>query len=279
MNSEQPQLTGASMNRRTLLRNGGLGLSLAAIIAACGDDRGGLDEPGRVGFAPPVEPLENGPVNDVVLLRTAQSLEYSALDTYATAAGLGVLSGSATSLVNRFVEDHTRHAEAVSGLIVAAGGQPFACANPWIMERIVAPVVEALDGSDDLVRDVLNTAHALETLAGSTYQLFVGMLSEPELRRAAMSIGADEARHAAALAIAITGSPEGYLCPEVEGEELFPDDSGFPIPYAVPSRFGRVGPTELIVGPRREDGSRFSVTIQTPAENSYVYEFMSCGDS
>jgi len=33
---------------------------------------------------------------------------------------------------------------------------------------------------------------------------------------------------------------------------------------------------DLTVGAELPEGGRFSVSIQTPAENSYVYEYMSC---
>lgn len=266
--------TDRALDRRTLLRSGGIAVTLGALLAACGDDIGGSDDPGRVGNAPPPDPLPDAPVNDVVLLRTAQSIEYAAIEAYTTALGLNVLNPTLTAVVERFRADHEEHAAALAELISANGGEPYPCANPWLMDRYLNPVFGALEGSDDLVRDVLNTAHALETLAGATYQLFTGFLTEPALRQGAMGIGTDEARHAAVLAMAITGSPDGWISPELEGEELFPDDAGFPIPYAIGSTFGQVSAIELIVGPRLEDGSRFEVVLQTPAENSYVYEYM-----
>ena len=38
-----------SMNRRDLLRQGGLALSLGALVAACGSGRSGSSDPGRIG--------------------------------------------------------------------------------------------------------------------------------------------------------------------------------------------------------------------------------------
>jgi len=89
----------ARFGRRKLLHTGGLTLSLGAIIAACGEDRAGGTEPGRVGNAPDVTPLPAGEVDDVVLLRTAQSLEHSALDAYTAARSLDVLSAEQDTLV------------------------------------------------------------------------------------------------------------------------------------------------------------------------------------
>ena len=124
----------ATFDRRQLLRTGGLTLSLGAIIAACGEDRAGGVDPGRVGNAPDVEPLAAAEVDDIVLLRTAQSLEHSALDTYAAARGLDVLSAGQDTIAQRFVDDHTGHSVALGGFITEAGGEEFACANPWLSE-------------------------------------------------------------------------------------------------------------------------------------------------
>jgi rubrerythrin len=276
MNPDRSAVPNPVIGRRRLLRNGGIVVSLSALMAACGDDRTGLEEPGRVGFAPPPDPLPDTTINDVVLLRTAQSVEYTAIEVYDIAAGLGVLDASTIAVVTRFVDDHNRHADAVGGLITQAGGEEFTCANPWFMDRVIAPILEAVEGSDDVRRDVLNIAHALESLAAATYQDVVGNLGDPELRRAAMINGADEARHAATLAMLITGTPAGYVSPELLGLELEPDASGFPVPYAIPSTFGQVGSSELVVGARGADGGRFSILLQTPAENSFVYEYMTC---
>lgn len=271
-----PPTSTPRMDRRGLLRAGGVTLSLGAILAACGEGRTGLTEPGRVGVAAPGSTLPSASVDDLTYLRTAQSLEHTAIDVYAAAADLGVLDAATLSVVGRFVDDHRAHAAALSRLITGRGGRPFSCANPWIMERVVSPILERISSSDDLARDLLSTAHALENLAGATYQLFTGLLTDPALRKAAMTIGADEQRHAAALAMSITGTPAGYLSPALFGEELEPDAAGFPVAYAVPFTFGRLGATELVVGARDAEGSRLTVGLQTPAENSYVYDYMSC---
>ncbi len=61
-----------SFTRRALLRAGGVA-SFGALVAACGD-RGGDEAPGRVGQAPVVTDRPTGEVDDLLLLRTAQSL-------------------------------------------------------------------------------------------------------------------------------------------------------------------------------------------------------------
>ena len=263
------------IDRRTLLTYGGMTISLGALVAACGGNSLGSDGPGRIGVAATTTTLGPTEIDDVVLLRTAQSLEYTALEVYALAAATGGLDAEQTRLIEAIVSDHTAHAAALDELIRSAGGEPYTCANPWIMRRVVEPVVGALEGTDDLTRDLLNIAYAVETLAANTYQLFIGLVEDPALRTAALDVGADEARHTAALALAISGTAVA-LSPVLLGEELTDDADGFPIAYAVPSRFSEVRANELVVGRALDDGSRFSISIQTPAENAYVYTDMSC---
>lgn len=266
----------AAFGRRHLLRTSGLAVSLGALAAACGEDRGGPQEPGRVGNAPPREPLPDGQLDDIVLLRTAQSIEFTAIELYDVAAGLDVLDAGTLAVVGRFVDDHTGHADRLGELITAAGGEEYRCANTWYMERTIAPILDAIEDTDDAVRDVLNIAHAFESLAGATYQDLVRNLTDPELRYESALIAADEVRHAATLAMAATGTPEGYVDPKLLGDEVAPDEGGVPRLFAIPSQFGQLGTTELVVGPRDEGGGRFSIILQTPAENSFVYDFMAC---
>jgi hypothetical protein len=266
----------ATFDRRQLLRTSGLTLSLGAIIAACGEDRAGGTDPGRVGEAPSVSALPEGEVDDIVLLRTAQSLEYTAIDAYAAARALDVLSAAQDALVQRFVDDHTGHSVTLGGDITAAGGEEFACTNPWMQRRVIDPIFDAIDGSDDKRRDVLNFVQAFESLLGASYQSLVGSLTEPDLRMKMMQIGADENRHAATLAIAITGAPDGYVNPVLLGEAAPAEDPEFPIVWAIPSTFGTVSAIPLVVGAPNEEGQRFTIDLQTPAANTYVYADLSC---
>ena len=270
------------LSRRRLLWSGGVTISLGAVIAACSSSEEGA--PGRVGNAPVPTPLPDAVVNDAVLLRTATSLEYTAIDVYAAATGLGVLDRSAQQLVDRFVEDHTAHAEITSSLTTQAGGEPYECANTWIMERAVAPILASIVGdeerdippSDDMVRDLLAVSEAIESLAGATYQELVGAFNDSDLRRELILIGAQEVRHAAAVAMRKTGTPAAYLSPALTGDEVTPDESGLVPVYAIPSRFGSLAATELVIGPANDRGIRTSVLLQTPAANAFVYPDQTC---
>ncbi len=263
-----------SLDRRQLLRSGGLALSMGAVIAACGGGRGGSDDPGRLGVADASPELPDAEINDIVLLRTAQSLEYTALAVYDAAASTGALTDDELALAGRFVDDHTGHAALLGSLIADSGGEEYTCANPFLMDRAVGPVLAALDGTDDLHRDLLNIAHAFEAHAAASYQALVPLLADLPLRKEAMRIGGDENRHAAALAATI--NPDSIFSPAMFGQPVSNDADGFPVPYAVPATFGQLTGIELVVGDRDADGARFSVQLQTPAPNTLVYEYESC---
>lgn len=264
------------MSRRAVIRNGTLTISFAALTAACGGAaRRPPEAPGRLGLADDAPALSDEPVTDVVLLRTAQSLEYTAIDVYAAAAETGALDADAISLVERFVADHQRHAADIGALISQLGGEPFECANPFLVERAVNPILGALDGTDDLVRDLLNIAYAFESLAGASYQALVGSISDPDLRVAAMVIGSEEQRHAAALGYVM--NPDHPVSPELMGGQAESDENGIALRYAIPSQFGRIDGIELVVGAVDEtEGSRFSIQLQTPAANTLVFSDASC---
>lgn len=263
-----------ALDRRALLRNGALALSLGAIAAACGSDRAGSTDPGRLGVADEAPELEQGVVDDAVLLRTAQSLEHTLLAVYAAVEAAGGLGSSGASMAARFVEDHTGHAAAIGALITAVGGTEFACANPFIMDRAVEPIFAAVDGSDDVERDLFNISHAFEDLAAATYQAVIVSLTDPTLRSELMRIGGEENRHSTALATVI--NPDTVFSPAMFGEPLENDADGFPQPYAIPSTFGELTGINLVVGARDAEGARFSIQLQTPAENSFVYADQTC---
>jgi rubrerythrin len=271
----------ARFSRRRLLRAGGL-LSIGALVSACGDEEEAA--PGRVGYAPAATPLPTVEKNDIVWLRTATSMEYTALEVYRRVTEIGGLDARAQELIDRLVEDHTEHADVMAGLTTDAGGEPYECPNAWYMERTVEPIfipitgdeAEGIAESDDPARDLLAVTNAWESMTGAMYQQMVEMLMAPELRREAMAIGVQEARHAAAVAMLATGVPEGYVSPVLFGEELAPDETGLFKAYAIPSRFGSLAAIELVIGARSEAGTRETVAVETPADNSLIYEDMVC---
>ena len=70
----------ASFDRRGLFRVGGLSITAAALMAACGKKIAG--QVGRVGNGSPTPTLTDAVINNGVLLRTAASIETSIADAY-----------------------------------------------------------------------------------------------------------------------------------------------------------------------------------------------------
>ncbi len=260
----------ARTTRRDALRLGGVTLSLGAIIAACGDGRGGDDAPGRVGLAPSTTALGDFAVDDVALLRTASSLEITAVELYNTALDLDVLPSAAVTLANRLIDNHQAVADEMAALTEAAGGEAWTCNNPWIVERSIEPILASIIESDDVLRDVINLAISFENLAVATHQSLARALTTSERRVAVANAASLEARHSAALVIE-TGGPEGYLSPALIGEDVDRNVDGTIPNFAINSQFGSVGQIELVVGVPDENGTRETFVLQTPAENAFVY--------
>lgn len=301
----------ALLGRRRFLAIGGFSVATAAVLAACGESDGSI---ARVGVAPTVTVLPDPIISDIVLMRTASSLEHSAIAVYDTVIGnRDLLDVAYVDVAKRFRDDHAGHAALFEKLTKELGGQPWTCGNPRIDEVVIGPILRAIVGgpasdtqtetpaSDDIKRDVLNFAHALESIAGETYQALMPALSDPALRKQTIIIGTHEARHAALLAIAITGRPEGYANPldvqnatlvvptataaptttqdiaaptTLEGGEPAPPATAIPPVYAMPGTFGKLSVVQLVLGKPNDSGTRLTVNIETPSLNSYVYEYL-----
>jgi len=260
----------ARVGRRDALKMGGLTISLAALVAACGDDIGGSTDPGRIGVAPPITAPPEYPVDASVLLRTGSSLEQSTIMVYEAILDLGILDAEGTALVELITENHRVLVDVMGELTVAAGGEVWPCGNPWMDERFLVPIVDAIKASDNPERDIYNVAVSLENLGAATYQQFTVELTEPEQRSAMVKAAAQDSRNSAALVIAVEGA-EGYVSPALDGLEVGVDADGVPLQYAIPWRFGSVAQFELIVGAPNAEGTREDFTIQTPSLNSYIY--------
>jgi len=273
---------GSGIDRRQLLRTGGLAAGLAAVLAACGKSAKG--EPGRVGFAPTPTDLAKQNIDDGVRLRTATSIEYTIMDVYTTITKSGQLQPGDQALVDRLVKDHQAAADTLAQLTTKFGAEPYECVNAWYMDRVVPPIFENINGneakaippSDDPARDMVATVHAWESMDGAMYQGMVETMASPELRSEIMKLGAMAGRHAAVTAIHATGAPDAYFNPElIGGEEPEAKEGLLPL-YAIPTEFGSLAPTQLVIGAASSAGTRFTLAIDTPADNAYAYADQSC---
>jgi hypothetical protein len=284
-----------SLSRRRLFAVGAGSLGLAAVLAACGSDE--PPAPGGGGVAPDITDLPEAEVNDVVYLRTLTSLEHSIVEVYAALAAIDGLGEEATALLSRFSDDHVAAAGTLAELTADAGGEPYECANAWMMDRTLQPILDHIVGvpsvdtgvttsiedpweippTDDPDRDALLTINALETVAAATAQQYVERIADPALRAEVIGGGAAASRRAAVSALRSNPAPEGYVSPVLtSGEPAQPDEEGFTPLFAIDARYGQLAPVALMVGDVDQDGVRFTMNVETPAENAYIYDGMTC---
>lgn len=256
--------------RRDALKLGGLTVSVAALAAACGTGRTGDDAPGRVGYAPPILALEDYAVDDAVFLRTAGSLELTTAALYEALLETGSLDGDLTALFERLVENHLAIADEMGALTETVGGDVFACVNPWYQDRLIDPLLEAIASSDDQLRDIVNSAVALENIIAATHQSLTIDLEDADAAAATMSAATLASRHSAALVVAARGA-DGYVSPAIVGDEEPTDAEGVPVAFAITGRFGTTGQVEVVVGAPDGNGVRQTLVLQTPSANSWIY--------
>ncbi len=265
--TKESHVSNNNISRRTLLVTGGTTLTAGALLAACGGSAPGSSNIARLGESPTTTVLPDGAVTDEVLLRTAMSVEYNAIDTYATVVAAGTFDAATNAVLQRFSGEHASHANALAALITSMGGTPYTKANQRVTDLYITPALKLISESDDVPGDTLLLAHALETLAAQTYQSFVGWINDPALRAAAMGIGEEEARHTVVLAQAIRGGAAGVV-PAT-------DDQGKALIAAIPAAFGSLGSIQVTVGKLTDAGTKPTLTLETPSLNSLMYDYLS----
>jgi hypothetical protein len=184
-------------HRREFIRIGGVTVAVAAVAAACGsDDNETIPVTGTLPTSIEGDAVEVGQELDVTLLRTAQSIEVLAVDTYQTALDSGlVTTPSLADMIRLFQEQHGEHAGLLAATTRDAGGTPYDEPNSYLQEQVTGPAVEVLATEEEVV----TLAVELENTAAQTYVFASEVLSTPALRQGIMSIGGVEARHLAVL--------------------------------------------------------------------------------
>ena len=161
----------------------------------------------------PTTTVANSGENDLVLARTAASLEKLAVDTYGAAGGL-ITTPAVLAAATMFAGHHQMHLDALNAVITGAGGTAITQMNQAVYDALVKPAIDKAKTETDAVMLAL----ALEEAAAQTYVFAGGALSTPGLRSTIMTIGGVEARHAAVLRMAALGQTP---------LEVFPDNRGF----------------------------------------------------
>jgi len=157
---------------------------------------------------------------DVILLRTAQSIELLAVDTYTKALASGlVTTSSASEALALFKDQHQQHADAIASMTRGIGGEPYEKINEYLDILVVTPGLQAANDE----ASVLALATVLEKTAAETYTYAGGTFTTPDLRSAIMTIGPTEARHLALLYMLQDLNPTPV--PFMATADRTPDDS------------------------------------------------------
>ncbi|MEP6661906.1 MAG: ferritin-like domain-containing protein [Acidimicrobiales bacterium] len=251
----------ARFTRRKLFTVGGFTVATAAVLAAC-----------KKKAVPPVIPSSGSPdsvdkppaqvIDDIVLLRTASSLEHTVVDAYQFALDSGLLPSAASPAVTTFQDHHRKHAASFEQATATAGGEAFTKRNDIVWNALIAPQITKDSKGAVAVDDeqsALEFVYSLESVAAATYQAMVPVLSKPALRQAVMAAAGVDSRHGAVLASFITRAliAPGMTAPAVATTTTTTAASGgattttiAPPPkqpiYRVPGAFG---PVSSALGP------------------------------
>lgn len=287
-------------SRRRLLAVGGLSALTSAIVAACGNSV--PSQPARVGQAPSATALPNTTNTVATHLRTAASIEHLLIELYGRVAGdTTLVAPEHAALFTRLIADHEAAATALGPLTTEQKVEPWTCGNPRLQSALVDPALDRIangvparqvPASDNPQRDILSLANVLESMSAAMYQEMVGLVTDPALRATLLGHGVDASRRAAVLALA--GNPErpqAYVTPadaQLAGVELPPSVAStianpdgpalteIPTLRAIPAQFGLVGTQILVVGAGDENGVRFKANVETPHDNSRIFDYMAC---
>lgn len=248
------------ISRRSMLRSGGAVLASGVVLAACGGAKG--NPVTRIGEGGEPTVLPDGEVTDVVLLRTAQSVEAMIAEILGGPAVTSIVSSDVAPVIAAFAAAHRRHVTEIAPLVTARGAEPVDEPNSKLMTAYGNTIVTLLtDGKDPA--DVLTTTLGLETLMASTYQFSLSMTVEPALRAQMMTLAAQSSRRAAVTAQLINPGTSAFA-PGVDAD-------GAATVATIPSAFGPLSTVQIQIGPKNEVGARTNVLMDTPSLNSLIY--------
>lgn len=190
--ARDPELIrGWNQQRRTLLRNGGLGIGALASRGLLGTAFGSA----VLGIVAQPVAAQEGDVS-VSIFQTAASLENLAVQTYAAALGLPFFGDNAVvqTFAETTMQQHDEHGQAFNAQAEALGGRAQMGTNPKY-----TPIVEdAAPGLTDYAA-VVELASTLEEVAQDTYLANLSMLPTGEERQLMASVLAVETQHLAVL--------------------------------------------------------------------------------
>lgn len=242
-----------------MLRSSGALAATSAVLAACSSTKPSV---ARIGESPTTVKLEDLAVTDVVLLRTAMSMETMAASMLSDSGVTALANKDTSSVIAAFAADHTSHLEDLRVLISARNGEAYSDTNAKLMQAYGQTALD-LVASGKLPADTLALTLAVETLIAGTYQYFVSLSVQPALRADLVRIGARSSRRAAVTAQLINGGTGGFAPAN--------DTDGVALVATLPGAFGSLSAVQVQLGPVNDTGSRTTVLMDTPSLNSLIY--------
>lgn len=248
------------VSRRKLLVSGSAVVVSGVVLAACGGSTGNTVT--RIGDGAENVPLPEAKVDDVVLLRTAQSVEKMIAIILSDPRVTTLLTGENASIIAAFAQAHERHVGDLAPLVVSRGGESVNEPNAKLMTAYGNTVLDLIEEGGDTA-GVLTSLLGLETLVASTYQYSLSLTTEPSLRADMMRLGAQSSRRAAVAAQLINSGTKSFATGV--------DDQGNETVATLPSSFGLLSTVQISIGKPNEVGARTTVLMDTPSLNSLLY--------
>jgi len=251
----------SSFSRRTVLRTGGTVAAATVFLAACGKSTPA--SLARIGDAPSTTKPTDGPITDILLLRTAMSMEQMVHDALTNAVVSKNVAAENQAIIASYAAIHKSHMTTLGSLVSARGGQAYQDANPKLSASAIAPALALIKDSDQKPVDALALTLAVETLLASTYQYFVSLIHESALRADLMKIGIRASQNAAITAQLIRGGTKAFA-PAT-------DDAGVALVATLPDAFGSLSSVQVTLGKPNDTGNRGVLIFDTPSLNSFIY--------
>ena len=242
-----------------MLRSSGALAATSAVLAACSSTKPSV---ARIGESPTTVKLEDLAVTDVVLLRTAMSMETMAASMLSDSGVTALANKDTSSVIAAFAAGHTSHLEDLRALISSRNGEAYTGTNAKLMQAYGQTALD-LVASGKVAEDSLALTLAVETLIAATYQYFVSLAAEPAVRADLVRLGTRSSRRAAIAAQLINGGTGGFAPAN--------DKDGVALVATLPGAFGSLSTVQVQLGPVNEVGSRTTVLMDTPSLNSLIY--------
>ncbi len=221
-----------NQDRRSLLRNGGMGMGALAARGLIGTAFGSA----VLGIvARPV--AAQGEDVSIQIFQTAASLENLAVATYGAALGLPFFGDNAVvqAFAEKTMQQHDEHSQAFNAQATSLGGEAQDGTNPKY-----TPIVEDMTPGLTDYAAVVELAKTLEEVAQDTYLANLSMLPMGEERQLMANVMAVETQHLAVLravgALLEGGAPELIAIPtDVAALPAAAGSVAFPEPFEEPN--------------------------------------------